>query len=138
MFLRKNFFFFWTFYNLVANFFYVPMLPLTLFFICRHDYSFVSGKNRYSVKDSLFLRRRAQSKNKQLLRQIFPWINFLIKHFLIITFKPQEVLNKLTGRHIRESQKHKKNDQILSLRKSLASFFTNGLCRVFHTILRAP
>ena len=44
---------------------------------------------------------------------------------MISTFNPQEVLNKWTGRHITEERaKNTKNDQVLSLRKSLASFFT--------------
>ena len=60
------------------------MLPLTLFFIYRHDYSFSSGKNGCSVIDlSLFWEAR-QSKNKHLLRLAF----------LITTFNPEEVLNK--------------------------------------------
>ena len=32
--------------------FYIPVLPLTLFFIYRRQYSFSSDKNGYSVKDS--------------------------------------------------------------------------------------
>ena len=39
------------------DFFCIAMLPLTLFFIYRHDYSFSSGKNGYSVKDSFSLSR---------------------------------------------------------------------------------
>ena len=34
------------------NFFYIPMLPLTLFFIYRHDLVLVVAKNDYSVKYS--------------------------------------------------------------------------------------
>ena len=71
------------------------MLPLTLFFIYRHDYSFGSGKKwLFSERFFLFLGRRVQSKNKQLFHQVFPQINFLNKPFLIGTFNPQEVLNK--------------------------------------------
>ena len=48
------------------------MLPLTLFFIHRHDYSFGSGKKwLFSEGFFLFLGSRIQSENKQLLRQIF-------------------------------------------------------------------
>ena len=101
--------FFWKFDNLVYKFFYMPILPLTLFFIYRHDYSLSS----------------VECKNKQFFRQIFPLIIFSIKPFLINTFNPQEVLNKWTGRYITEERtKNKKNNQILSLHKSLASFFT--------------
>ena len=47
------------------------MLPLTLFFIYKHDYSFGSGKKwLFSERFFLFLGRRAQNKNKQLFRQI--------------------------------------------------------------------
>ena len=49
----------------------------------------------------------------------------MIKPFLISTFNPQKVLNKLTGRHItKERAKNTKHDQILSLHKALASFLT--------------
>ena len=55
------------------NFFYIPMLPLTLFFVYRHDYSFSSGKKwLFSEMFFLFLGRHVQSKNKQLFRQILP------------------------------------------------------------------
>ena len=86
------------------------MLPLTLFFIYRHDYSFGSGK-----------KMAIQWKILSFFRE-----PFLIKPFLVSTFEPQEALNKWTGQHITEERaKNKtKNDQILSLHKSLASFFT--------------
>ena len=43
------------------------MLPLTLFFIYRHDYSFRSGKKwLFSERFFLFLERRVHIKNKQL------------------------------------------------------------------------
>ena len=45
------------------------MLPLTLFFIYRHDYSFGSDKKwLFNEIFFLFLERRVQSKNKQLFR----------------------------------------------------------------------
>ena len=71
------------------------MLPLTFRFIYRHDYSFGSGKKQlFGERFFLFLGRCVQSKNKQLLHQIFPYINFLIEPFLISTFNPQEVSNE--------------------------------------------
>ena len=81
----------------------------------------------FSERFFLFLGKRVQSTKKQLFRQIFAQIIFLIKLFLIRTFNPQEVFKKWTGRHIteeREPKTHTENDQILSLHKSLASFFT--------------
>ena len=38
---------------IIFNFLYIPLLPLTLFFICRHDYGFGSDRkwSPYSVKD---------------------------------------------------------------------------------------
>ena len=109
-----------------CNFFYIPMLPLTLSFIYRHDYNFGSGKKRlFCQRFFLFLGECVQSKNKQMFCQIFPQINFLIKPFLISTNNPQEVLNKWNVHHITEERaKNTKKDQILSLHKSLASFFT--------------
>ena len=46
--------FFWTFDKPVYNFFFIPMLPLTLSFIYGHKYSFSSDKNGYSMKYSFF------------------------------------------------------------------------------------
>ena len=44
------------------------MLPLTLFFIYRHEYSFNSGKKwLFSETFFMFLERRVQNKNKLLL-----------------------------------------------------------------------
>ena len=81
------------------------MLPLILFFIYMHDYSFGSGiKWLVSERFFLFLGGPVQSKNKQLFCQIFSQINFLTKPFLTSTFDPQEILNKLTGRHITEER----------------------------------
>ena len=49
------------------------MLPLTLFFIYRRDNSFSTGEEwLFSERFFLFLERHMQSKNKQLLCQIFP------------------------------------------------------------------
>ena len=49
------------------------MLPVTLFFIHRHDLVFVEAKKwLFSERFFLVLERRVQSKNKQLFRQIFP------------------------------------------------------------------
>ena len=63
-------------------------------------------KNDYPIQWRIlsFLGARVQSKNKQLFRQIFPYLNFLIKAFLLSTFNPQEVLKKWTGRHITEER----------------------------------
>ena len=58
----------------------------------------------FSERFFLFLGRRFQSKTKQLFCQIFPYINFLIRPFLISTFNSQEVLKKCTGRHITEER----------------------------------
>ena len=64
--------FFWTFDRLVT-FFYIAMLPLTLFFNCRHEYSFSSGKKwLFSEILYLFLQMRVHSKNNQLLLPYFP------------------------------------------------------------------
>ena len=51
-------------------------------------------------------------------------MDFLIKAFFISTPNLQEALNKWTGRHITEEreQKTQKNEKMLSLHKSLASF----------------
>ena len=69
-----------------CNFFYIPVLHLTLFFICNHKYSFSSWK-KLSFSQKLFLfRKGCHSKNKQLLLSGFPK---LIKPTLI-----QEALNK--------------------------------------------
>ena len=71
------------------------MLPLTLFFIYRHGYGFGSDKKwLFCERFFLFLGRRFQSNIKQLFCQIFPYIDFLIKTFVISSFKPEEVLNK--------------------------------------------
>ena len=54
------------------NFFYIPMLPLTLFFIYSHKYSFSSCKKwLLSEKFFLFLERCVHSKNNCYC-QIFP------------------------------------------------------------------
>ena len=59
--------------ELLIIFIFIPMLPLTLVFIYRHDYSVGSGKKwLFSKRFFLFLGRCAQSKYKQLFRQIFP------------------------------------------------------------------
>ena len=72
------------------------MLPLTLFFNYRHDYSFSSGKKwLLSERFFHFLGRCIQRKIKQMFCQIFLYINFLIKPFLISNFNPQELLNEL-------------------------------------------
>ena len=48
------------------------MLPLSLFFIYRHEYSFSSSKKwLFSEIFFLFLERHVHSKNKQLLLQDF-------------------------------------------------------------------
>ena len=53
--------------------FYIHMLPLTLFFIYRHQYSFSSGKNGYSVKDSFSLQRGMFiAKINNCYCQVFP------------------------------------------------------------------
>ena len=76
------------------------MLPLTLFFIYRYDYSFGSSKKLlFNERFLLFLGRRVQSKNKQLFSQIFPEINFFMKPFLYFL-----LLNKYTGEHITEER----------------------------------
>ena len=55
------------------DFFYIAMLPLTLFFNCRHEYSFSSGKKwLFSEILYLFLQMRVHSKNNQLLLPYFP------------------------------------------------------------------
>ena len=49
------------------------MLPLTLFSIYRHDYSFGSDKKwLFSERFFMFLERRVQSKYKQLFCHTFP------------------------------------------------------------------
>ena len=54
------------------------MLPLTLFFIYRHDYSFSSGKKwLFSERFFLFLEKLVHNKNEQLLLPDF----FLNKFF---------------------------------------------------------
>ena len=58
--------YFWTFDKIVV-FFFIPMLPLTLIFICRHPYSFSSGKKWRFSEGFLFLERSVHRKNKQLL-----------------------------------------------------------------------
>ena len=93
------------------------MLPLTLFFVCRHDYSFGSGKKwLFSERFFLFLGRCVQSKNKQLFRQIFFLDNYLIKPFLISTFNLQEVLNWST--YHRRTQELKKSQELKKMTKS--------------------
>ena len=58
------------------------MLPLTLFFIYRHGYSFGSSRKwLFSERFFLFLERRVHSKNKQLFCQIFRKIKNLVKTF---------------------------------------------------------
>ena len=68
--------FFWTFDKPVYNFFFIPMLPLTLSFIYGHKYSFSSDKNGYSMKYSFFLKRCVDSKNEQWLLPGFPLDRF--------------------------------------------------------------
>ena len=81
------------------------ILPLTLFSIYRHEYSFGSRKKwLFSEGFFLFLERRVHSKNKQLFSPIFPF-----KPFLLSTLNPQV--------------KNTKNDQIWSLHKCLAWCF---------------
>ena len=81
----------------------------------------------FSERFFLFIGRRVQNKNKQPFRQI------LTKPFLVSTFNPQEVLKKWTGWHITEERQPKtqKNNQILSLHKSLPSFLQNNISRFF-------
>ena len=66
------------------------MLPLTLIFICRHDYSFGSDK-KWVFNERFFL---LLGKINNCSARFFPKQFFLIKPFLVNTFKPQEVLNK--------------------------------------------
>ena len=62
------------------------MLPLTLFFIYKHEYSFSGGKIGYSGKDSFsFSETYVHNKNKQLLLADFSQNKYLIKPFLIST-----------------------------------------------------
>ena len=70
------------------------MLPLTLFFVYRHDYSFRSSKKwLFNERFFVFFERHAQSQNKQLLPDL-SLNKFFDKPFLISTFNPQEALNK--------------------------------------------
>ena len=71
MFLRETIYFFLNVWQ-ASNFFYIIMLPLTLFFIYNLKYSFSSGKT-WLRKILSFLERCVHSKNKQLLLPIFPW-----------------------------------------------------------------
>ena len=117
------------------------MLPLTLFllFIYRHEYSVSSGKNKWLFSERFFhfLVRRVHSKNKQQLLLHFSLNLFLINLFLISAFEIHkiEALNEWIGWHITEERariQKKTNKQththtqkkILSLHKSLASFFS--------------
>ena len=58
------------------------MLPLTLFFIYEHEYSFSSVKKwLFSERFLLFLERLVHSKNKQLLVPDFSLNNFFDQTF---------------------------------------------------------
>ena len=92
---ESNYLFPISFHLIIFQIFLYSYVTFDFIFYLQHDYSFRSGKKwLFSEGFFLFLGRRVQSKNKQLLRQIFHGINFLIKPFLISTFNSQDVLNK--------------------------------------------
>ena len=102
---ESNYLFSISFHLIIFQIFLYSHVTFNFIFYLQHDYSFRSGKKwLFSEGFFLFLGKRVQSKNKQLFRQTFHGINFLIKPFLISTFNSQDVLNKWTGWHITEER----------------------------------